>query len=196
MCAGWVSPMAETPTTPAEAQAQRASVQRRLLSLENELTRLRRELFVLGGEHRLPGLFLTVEVAGTQVLLPSDAVQEVVRLVELQHLPGAPDHVLGAFVYRGVSAIAVDLARMMGVVREPSLDAHLVVCSGIRTVALLVDHVQDIVESPLLVDRVEENEERSPWDKTGLMAGLCRTSDGGLRPLLRTSVILAAPEET
>jgi purine-binding chemotaxis protein CheW len=188
--------MAENPTTPAEAQAQRASVQRRLISLENELARLRRELFHLGGEHRLPGLFLTVEVAGTQVLLPSDAVQEVVRLVELQTLPGAPAHVLGAFVYRGVSAIAVDLARMMGVQREPSLDAHLVVCSGIRTVALLVDHVQDIVEAPLLVDRVEESEERSPWDKTGLMAGLCRTGDGGLRPLLKISAILAVPEET
>ena len=59
------------------------SVQQRLLSLENELARLRRELVHLGGEHRLPGLFLTVEVAGTQVLLPSDAVQEVVRLVAI-----------------------------------------------------------------------------------------------------------------
>jgi purine-binding chemotaxis protein CheW len=57
--------------------------------------------------------------------------------------------------------------------------------------------VQDIVEAPLLVDRVEEHEERSPWDDTGLMAGLCRTADGSLRPLLRLSTILAAsPEET
>ena len=190
--------MAETPTIPAEAQARRASVQQRLISLENEVTRLRRELVHLGGEHRLPGLFLTVEVAGTQVLLPSDCVQEVVRLVELQTLPGAPAHVIGAFIYRGVSALAVDLAALMGVKREPSLDAHLVVCAGTRTMALLVDHVQDIVEAPLLVDRVAEGEERSAWDKTGLMAGLCRASDGALRPLLRTSAILAitaAPEE-
>lgn len=163
--------------------------------MENEVARLRRELVHLGGEHRLPGLFLTVEVAGTQVLLPSDSVQEVVRLVELQPLPGAPDHVMGAFIYRGVSALTVDLATLMGVRREPSLDAHLVVCVGSRTVALLVDHVQDIVEAPLLVDRVAEGEERSPWDKTGLMAGLCRTAEG-LRPLLRTSSILAISEET
>jgi purine-binding chemotaxis protein CheW len=186
--------MAETPTTPADAEARRASVQRRLISLENEVTRLRRELVGLGGEHRLPGLFLTVEVAGTQVLLPSDSVQEVVRLVELQPLPGAPDHVMGAFIYRGVSAMAVDLAALLGVKREPSLDAHLVVCAGARTVALMVDHVQDIVEAPLLVDRLEEGEQQSPWDKTGLMAGLCRIADGGLRPLLRTSTILAAAE--
>jgi purine-binding chemotaxis protein CheW len=188
--------MADTPTTAAEAQARRASVQQRLLSLENELTRLRRELVHLGGEHRLPGLFLTVEVAGTQVLLPSDSVQEVVRLVEMQPLPGAPAHVIGAFLYRGVSALAVDLAVMMGVQRTPSLDAHLVVCVGGRTVALLVDHVQDIVEAPLLVDRLAEGEERSAWDKTGLMIGLCRTADGGLKPLLRTSIILAASEES
>jgi purine-binding chemotaxis protein CheW len=187
--------MAETPTIPAEAQAQRASVQRRLLSLENEVTRLRRELVRLGGEHRLPGLFLTVEVCGTQVLLPSDSVQEVVRLVEMQPLPGAPPHVTGAFIYRGVSAVAVDLARLMGVEREPSLDAHLVVCSGARTVALLVDHVRDIVETPLLVDEVGEDEKKSPWDDTGLMAGLCRTADGALRPLLRTSTLLAASSE-
>jgi len=187
--------MAETPTIPAEAQAQRASVQRRLLSLENEVTRLRRELIRLGGEHRLPGLFLTVEVCGTQVLLPSDSVQEVVRLVEMQPLPGAPPHVKGAFIYRGVSAVAVDLARLMGVEREPSLDAHLVVCSGARTVALLVDHVQDIVETPLLVDQVGEDEKKSPWDDTGLMAGLCRTADGALRPLLRTSTLLSATAE-
>ncbi len=187
--------MAETPTTPAEAQARRASVQQRLISLENEVARLRRELVQLGGEHRLPGLFLTVEVAGTQVLLPSDSVQEVVRLVELQPLPSAPSHVMGAFIYRGVSALAVDLAALMGVRREPSLDAHLVVCVGNRTVALLVDHVQDIVEAPLLVDQVDEGEERSPWDKTGLMAGLCRTAEG-LRPLLRTSAIMAISEET
>ncbi|HVG58567.1 MAG TPA: CheW domain-containing protein [Hyalangium sp.] len=159
------------------------------------MTRLRRELIRLGGEHRLPGLFLTVEVCGTQVLLPSDSVQEVVRLVEMQSLPGAPPHVKGAFIYRGVSAVAVDLARLMGVEREPSLDAHLVVCSGARTVALLVDHVRDIVESPLLVDQVGEDEKKSPWDDTGLMAGLCRTADGALRPLLRTSTILAAASE-
>jgi purine-binding chemotaxis protein CheW len=187
--------MAETPTIPAEAQAQRASVQRRLLSLENEVTRLRRELVRLGGEHRLPGLFLTVEVCGTQVLLPSDSVQEVVRLVEMQPLPGAPPHVRGAFIYRGVSAVTVDLARLMGVEREPSLDAHLVVCSGARTMALLVDHVRDIVETPLLVDQVGEDEKKSPWDDTGLMAGLCRTADGALRPLLRTSTLLAATSE-
>jgi purine-binding chemotaxis protein CheW len=187
--------MAETPKTPAEAQARRASVQQRLLTLENELTRLRRELVNLSGDQRLPGLFLTLEVADTQVLLPSELVQEVVRLVELQPLIGAPPHLLGAFTYRGAHAVVVDMAVLLGVRRVPGLDSHLVVCTGQRTVALLVDHVRDIVEAPLLVDGGTDDT-RTPWDTTGLMAGLCRTAEGSLRPLLRASALLAIPEGT
>ncbi|MDY7225186.1 chemotaxis protein CheW [Hyalangium rubrum] len=188
--------MAEIPTNPAEAQARRASVQQRLISLENELTRLRRELATMSVEQRLPGLFLTLEVADTHVLLPSEVVQEVVRLVELQPLVGAPPHLAGVFTYRGVTAVVLDLAALLGARRDPGLDAHLVVCNGTRTVALLVDHVRDIVEAPLLVDGGTEAEARSPWDTTGLMAGLCRTQEGSLRPLLRTSALLAIPEGT
>jgi purine-binding chemotaxis protein CheW len=185
--------MAETPKTPAEAQARRASVQQRLLTLENELTRLRRELVNLSGDQRLPGLFLTLEVADTQVLLPSEVVQEVVRLVELQPLISAPPHLAGAFTYRGSHAVVVDLAVLLGVRRDPGLDSHLVVCTGQRNVALLVDHVRDIVESPLLVDGGTEDA-KTPWDTTGLIAGLCRTAEGSLRPLLRASALLTIPE--
>ncbi len=162
--------------------------------LEDELGRLRRELADLSGMHRLPGLYLTLEVVDTHVLIPSEMVQEVVRLVELQPLPGAPEHVSGTFLYRGTSAIVVDLALMLGVRREPGLDAHLVVCMGTHPVALLVDHVRDILEAPLLVSQVAEGESRSPWDTTGLIAGLCRTPEGELRPLLRLSSLLATSE--
>lgn len=189
--------MAESPTKPAQAQARRASVQQRLSLLENELIQLRQELVHLGEETRLPGLFLTLEVAKAQALLPSEVVQEVVRLVEIQPLPGAPAHVAGVFIYRGTSAIVVDLAALLGVHREPSLDAHLVVCSaGPRTVALLVDRVRDTVDAPVLVEGDAAGENRTPWDTTGLMAGLCRLPDGGLCPLLRTSTLLASSEET
>lgn len=188
--------MAETPTTPAEAQARRASVQQRLSLLEGELQQLRQELTHLEGEVRLPGLYLTLEVAGAQALLPTEVVQEVVRLVEIQPLPGAPAHVAGAFVYRGTSAIVVDLAVLLGIRREPELDAHLVVCSGVRTVALLVDRVRDIVDTPALVEGDAAGEHRSPWDTTGLMGGLCRLPEGGLLPLLRTAGLLATPEGT
>jgi purine-binding chemotaxis protein CheW len=185
--------MVHSPTPISEIQAKRAEVQQRLARLEEEMGRLRREMATLGEEQRLPGLYLTVEVGGTSALLPSDAVLEVVRLVAIESLPGAVPHVLGVMLYRGIPAVVVDLARMIGVTREPALDAHLVVCGGPRTLALLVDQVRDLVEAPLLVEGSASGAYPTPWDSTGLMAGLCRTPDG-LRPLLRTSVILAAPE--
>ncbi len=185
--------MAEKITGPADALTRRASVEQRLASLEVEQARLRRELAELGGSVRLPGLYLTVEVAGSAALLPAEAVREVVRLVAVQPIPGAPRHVMGTFLYRGMPAVAVDLAALLGVQREPALESHLVVCQGSRVVALLVDQVRDLVDSPLLVEAAPEDGGRTPWDASGLMAGLCRTADG-LRPLLRASVLLAASE--
>lgn len=187
--------MAEKTTGPAEALTRRASVEQQLAMLEAEQARLRRELATLGGAVRLPGLFLTVEAAGATALLPSEAVQEVVRLVAMEPLPGAPPHVCGTFLYRGTPAVAVDLAALLGVRREPALDAHRVVFRGSRAVALLVDQVRDLVETPELVDAAPEAEGRTPWDASGLMAGLCRTTEG-IRPLLRTTVLLAAPERS
>ena len=185
--------MADTPTPPLDAQLRRASVEERLGALEAEQARLRQELATLSGELRLPGLYLTLDAAGTSALLAADAVQEVVRLVELEPLPGAPPHILGTFVYRGSPAVAVDLSALLGVVRQPELDAHLVICKGARTVAVLVDRVRDLVEAPLLVDGTAEGTLPLPWDAKGLMAGLCRTPEG-VRPLLRLSAVLTGAE--
>lgn len=185
--------MSDTPNNPVDAQVRRASVQERLSELEAEQARLRRELVSLEGELRLPGMYLTLEAAGTSALLAADTVQEVVRLVELEPLPGAPPHVAGTFTYRGRPAMAVDLAVLLGVRRQPDLDAHLVICKGARTVAVLVDRVRDLVEAPVLVDGTPDGAVPMPWDATGLMAGLCRTPEG-VRPLLRTSAVLVGAE--
>lgn len=188
--------MADTPHSPTiEAQLRRTSVQERLGALEAEQARLRQELVSLSGELRLPGLYLTLDAAGTSALLVADAVQEVVRLVELEPLPGAPPHVAGTFIYRGSPAVAVDLAVLLGVKREPALDAHLVICKGARPVAVLVDRVRDLVEAPVLVEGTPDGDVALPWDGTGLMAGLCRTPEG-IRPLLRISAVLVGSEGT
>lgn len=186
--------MADTPKNSVDAQVRRISVQERLSELEAEQARLRRELVSLAGEVRLPGMYLTLESGGTSALLAADTVQEVVRLVELEPLPGAPPHMAGTFVYRGSPALVVDLGALLtgGARREPDLDAHLVICKGARTVAVLVDRVRDLVESPVLVDGSPDGASALPWDSTGLMSGLCRTPEG-VRPLLRTSVVLSGP---
>ncbi|MFB1479563.1 chemotaxis protein CheW [Corallococcus sp. RDP092CA] len=185
--------MAETPRVPVPTQVRRVSVQQRLSALEAEQNQLRQELASLQGEVRLPGLYLTVEAGNTAALVPAKLVQEVVRLVAMDPLPGAPVHVPGSFVYRGTPAVVVDLARLLGVKRTPDLDSLLVVLDVGRLVALLVDRVRDLVEAPALVDGSQGGEEKMPWDGTGLMAGLCRTPEG-LRPLLRTSVLLSGTE--
>lgn len=185
--------MAGSSSMTAEAQARRTSVQKRLASLEEEVVRLRRELATLGETQRLPGLYLTVEVAGASALLPVEAVLEVVRLVAIDPLPAARPHVRGTMLYRGSPAVVVDLAALLGVPREPDLDAHLVICGGSRLVAVLVDRVRDLVESPLLVEGSPEGDAPSAWDRSGLMTGLCRTPDG-IRPLLRATALLAAAE--
>ncbi|MGZ3459566.1 MAG: chemotaxis protein CheW [Archangium sp.] len=185
--------MVDSPSMTAEAQARRASVQKRLVALEEEIVRLRRELATLGVDQRLPGLYLTVEVAGTTALLPVEAVMEVVRLVAIEPLPAALPHVKGTMLYRGTPAVVVDLAALLGTQREPDLDAHLVICGGARTVALLVDRVRDLIDSPVLVEGSVAGGATNPWDGSGLMAGLCRTPEG-LRPLLRASSVLAVPE--
>ncbi|NOK02655.1 MULTISPECIES: chemotaxis protein CheW [Myxococcus] len=186
--------MADTPDNSVVAQSRRLSVEERLSQLEEEQARLRQELASLAGELRLPGMYLAVDAAGTSALMDAETVQEVVRLVELEPLPGAPAHVAGTFVYRGSPAVVVDLAALLGVKREASLDAHLVVCGGgARTVAVLVDRVRDLVESPVLVDGTPDGTSPLPWDASGLMAGLCRTPEG-VRPLLRTSAVLVGSE--
>ncbi|ATB47037.1 chemotaxis protein CheW [Corallococcus macrosporus] len=185
--------MPDTPENPMAARSRRLSVEERLGQLEAEQARLRQELASLAGELRLPGMYLTVDAAGTSALLDAESVQEVVRLVELEPLPGAPAHVAGTFVYRGSPAVVVDLAALLGVKREASLDAHLVVCGGARTIAVLVDRVRDLVEAPVLVDGTPEGTSPLPWDASGLMAGLCRTPEG-VRPLLRMSAVLVGPE--
>jgi purine-binding chemotaxis protein CheW len=185
--------MSDTPNPSVNAQVRRLSVQERLSELEAEQARLRRELVSLAGELRLPGMYLTIDAASTSALLAADSVAEVVRLVELEPLPGAPPHIAGTFVYRGSPAVVVDLAALLGVRRVPDLDAHLVICKGARTVAVLVDRVRDLVESPVLVDGTPDGATPLPWDATGLMAGLCRTPEG-VRPLLRTSAVLVGSE--
>ncbi len=186
--------MVDPSPTMADLQARRAEIQKRLASLEEEVVRLRSELNTLGTEQRLPGLYLTLDVAGTSALLPTAVVLEVVRLVAIDPLPAAAPHIAGVMLYRGTPAVVVDLARRLGTQREPEMDAHMVVCGGSRTVALLVDRVRDLVEAPMLVDGAVEGGAPNPWDSSGLMAGLCRTPEG-LRPLLRTSAVLSIPED-
>lgn len=71
-----------------------------------------------------------------------DAVAQIVPLVALRPVPGAPELVEGAFVLRGEPVPVISLRVALGVAARSSLSDLLVVCRGRgRQVALHVDEV-------------------------------------------------------
>ena len=150
----------------------------RVRALEDELLRTRRDLAELApGEE--PALLLLCEVAGQLVALPGLAVREIVWFVELTPVPAAPAAVLGGFLYRGEPALALDLARLSGVTREPALEAQLVILGASTLVAAVVDSVRSLVHAPFLGGAAEES---GPLP-AGYLAGVCR-HEGKAIPVL------------
>jgi len=171
----------ESVSTPDRKRALR----RRLREIEGEMATAQAEYAAIATGDPLPGLHLVVGAAGFRALLPAAAVREIVRLVAIEPLPEAAAHVLGAFVYRGRPVVAVDLASRLGVSREPELDAQIVILDGADPVGLVVDRVEALLDSPLLVeqDAADEAGDGAAWRRSGLTVGLCRCGDG-LLPLL------------
>ena len=180
-------------TIPRTPRAQRTALRRRLREIEDELARAQAEYCALAVGEPLPGLHLVIGAAGYRALLPAAPVHEIVRLVALDPLPDAAPHVAGAFVFRGRPVLALDMASALGVSREPPLDAQILILQGAPHVGLVVDRVEALVESPLLVDEqgVEDGGNGEAWRRSGLTVGLCRI-DAGLFPLLGIGPCLRA----
>jgi purine-binding chemotaxis protein CheW len=97
------------------------------------------------------GYRLVVFVLGEQRFgLRLDAVEQVVRLVAIMPLPEAPDIVQGVIDLRGRIVPVVDIrTRFRLPERTPRLSDHLIVArTARRSVALLVEAVEGVVESP------------------------------------------------
>ena len=175
----------------ASPPASRAAVVERLRQLEEELSRAQGELAAIGGE-QLPGLHLVVEAAGRRGLLPAGRVQEIVRLVATQPIPGAPPSILGTFVCRGVPVVAVDLAGLLGAPRTPALDAQIAVLTGTPAVGLVFDRIRGLYERPVL--HAAGREEIPGWEGSRLVVGLC-TVGGEVLPLLDPAPVIASVRE-
>jgi purine-binding chemotaxis protein CheW len=163
-----------------------AELRRRLAALDAERDRLQAELVALGPGEPLPGMHLAVEVAGRRALLPASRVLEVVPLVPFAPLPRAVPHAPGAFVYRGQPVVALDLASLAGMPREPDLDAHLVVLASHRPFALLVDRARPLLDPPVVAPGDADAGE--PWRGSPLIAALCRCGKDVV-PLLATAAL-------
>jgi len=135
----------------------------------------------------LPGLHLVVEAAGRRALLAAGHVLEIVRLVALEPRPGAPAALLGTFTWRGVPVVAVDLAALLGVRRQPALDAQIAVLAGTPAAGLVLDRVQGLLERPVRHPGAAPPE---GWEATGLVCGRCAVG-GEVLPLLDPRPITA-----
>jgi purine-binding chemotaxis protein CheW len=173
------------------SSGRRRELVERVERLEGELAVAEAELAALGPE-AIPGLHLAVDVAGRRALLPAGRVREIVRFLAVEPLPVAPPAVLGTFVLRGEPVTVLDLARVVGVEREPSLDATIVVFGGAPAVGVLVDAVLSVELEARRAQGKETDETGGAWG-AGLVAGLCRWREGVL-PLLHVPTLLRAAE--
>jgi purine-binding chemotaxis protein CheW len=83
--------------------------------------------------------------------LPLAAVDRIVRAVEVTHLPTAPPIVRGAIDVQGRVLPVFDLRRRFGLPErdiDPA-DQFVIARSADRTVVLVVDTAQGVVQSPL-----------------------------------------------
>jgi purine-binding chemotaxis protein CheW len=152
----------------------------RLAQLEGELSEARDELVTLDPGEPLPGLYLLVDTAGRRALVPSELVQEIVRLVAFTPLPSAHAAVLGSFMCRGEPVVALDLATFFGATRDSTRDAHIIVLRGSRSCGLVVDAVRALLESPTILERRADTGAAAGDEVT---AGFCRVGDDVL-PLI------------
>ncbi len=160
-------------------------LRRRFRKLEVELNEVQNQIASLGPGESIPGVFLIIETAGKGAVIPATLAIEIVRLVEYVPLPLAPPHVLGTFLFRGQSVVAIDLARYLGCSQEPRLDSHMIIMQSVRPVALVVDRVNAVVEAPVL----SESTQNPSGISSSLVMGICKYADR-LLPILRIYTIL------
>jgi purine-binding chemotaxis protein CheW len=92
--------------------------------------------------------FVLFEAADTVFALPATEVVQVLRMVAVAPVPGAPAFIRGVLNVHGTLVPVVDVrARLSGASRPARPQDQLVLArAGERLLALQVDRVQDVVE--------------------------------------------------
>lgn len=94
------------------------------------------------------GNFFVFQLDEQRFALYLSSVKRVVRLVEITPLPKAPDIVLGIINVQGEVVPVFDIRKRFRLPpREASLSDHIIIAgAGKRTVALVADRVNDVIE--------------------------------------------------
>ncbi len=125
--------------------------------------------------------FLMAELGGQRIGLPVCAVQEIVRVVALDALPGAPPIVEGTMNLRGDVVPVLNLRARLGLSASPvRLSDNLIVLAlGERRVAVRVDSVSDVREFDAL-HRVASGALSPALTPVVAMTGVAADEDGTL----------------
>jgi purine-binding chemotaxis protein CheW len=105
-----------------------------------------------GPASALAGKYMTFRLAAEDYGVPILAVRELIRLLEITRVPGAPDHVRGVLNLRGRVIPVADLRRKFGLGETPLGEQTVVIVvqttTGGRatTLGVLVDEVQEVVD--------------------------------------------------
>ncbi len=86
--------------------------------------------------------------------LPVADVYEVVRMIAITPLPGAPPEVLGAINVRGIPVLVLDMRQRLGlpIVSPTPVSPLLIIGLGEKRLALLVDRVNGVVQVQTMPD--------------------------------------------
>lgn len=99
---------------------------------------------VLGASTRACGQYLTFELSGQQFGVSLDAMQEVVQLPPLEHMPLAPACWLGLGNLRGQTLPVLSLQRLLDLPAEQAGPQQVLVVAGKRPLGIAIDRVAGI----------------------------------------------------
>jgi purine-binding chemotaxis protein CheW len=140
---------------------------------------------------RTPDTLLLVRHGQERLGVDLASVREVLRMVAVKPVPGAPPGVLGVMTLRGETIAVLDLeTRLPAGAEPPGVDHHLVVLSSSSMpLAIAVSHVDDI--EPLVAGNWREAGEILPEGVP--VSGVARIGDE-LIPVLDPAALLTPGE--
>jgi purine-binding chemotaxis protein CheW len=108
--------------------------------------------------------------------LPLSSVEKIARAAAVRPLPKASDVILGVVNVQGRIIPVLDLKKRFGIPTRPiAVTDHLIIArASTRTLALLVDTVQDILES----DKQDITDQSAILERMDYVGGVLRMEDG------------------
>jgi purine-binding chemotaxis protein CheW len=121
-------------------------------------------------------------------------VQEIIRMVEITHVPRAPHFMEGVINLRGQLIPIIDLRTRFGMPRIPATKSTRIVVSeiGTKRVGMVVDSVSEVLNIP--IENVEDAPEMVSGVGTEYIQGVGKLNDR-LIIMLDLTMVISAEEK-